>query len=141
METQILESYTEYCKKHIETEIHNYEAQTYYTCDLATYLTERINANGSATFSTYLAKEYIKEWWNDASDYYQYEVDNFGENIHNPFERPEAFHVCMIVQGVQQLLSEVSIIQDNWNDRIELTKKVIEQILSEVEHASDVCLI
>lgn len=127
-------SYSDYCKEHIKDNIENYENEHVYACDLANHLTEAINIDGSATYSTYKAKEYIKFWWDEASDYFQYEKDNFGENLHNPFERPEAFHVCMIIQGVSSLLYQCSTIDKHWNDEIELTPKHIKKILKEIEN-------
>lgn len=53
-------SYTDYCKDFIIDTLPNYEDQTVYMCDLALMLTESINIDGSATYSTYEAQEYIK---------------------------------------------------------------------------------
>ena len=96
MET--LESLTEYCKEFIKDHIDGYTDQMVYGADLGYTITEGINADGSCTYSTYKAKQYLKEWWDDAADYFQYEKDNFGEN-NNPFENPEAFMVCMVIEG------------------------------------------
>ena len=54
--------------------------------------------------------------------------------MHNPFESPEAYHVCMIIEGVNSLLSQVSYIDKKWNDKIELTEKRIKKIIKEVEN-------
>lgn len=128
METK-LETLTDYCKNFIISNIDNYSDQSIYGCDLGYTITEGINADGSCTYSTYEAKEYIKFWWDDASDYFQYEKDNFGENLHNPFENPEAYMVCMVIQGVNSLLSQISFINKNWNNKIKLTKKNIKKII------------
>ena len=128
-------SYDDYCKDFIKDNISDFEGQEVYACDLANYLTQNINVNGTATHSTDEAKEYIKFWWDEASDYFQYEKDNF-ENLHNPFERPEAFHVCMIIQGVQSLLSQCNVIDKNWNDEIIITSKKIEKILNQLKYLS-----
>lgn len=122
------ETFTQYVIDFIDTEIENFAGITVYACDLASELTQGINCDGTATYSTYEAKEYLKHWWDEASDYFKYEKDNFGENIHNPFERPEAFMVCMIIQGVSYILAEISVIDDNWNEEITLTPKVILEI-------------
>ena len=127
-------SYTDYCKDFIKDHIENYEGQMVYACELGDSITEGINVDGSATCSTYEAKEYLKEWWDEAGEYFQYEKMNFGENLHNPFENPEAFHVCMIIQGVRSLLSQSSIIDKSWNDKIKLTKGKIKKILAEIEN-------
>ena len=132
METK-LETLTDYCKDFIISNIDGYSDQSIYGCDLGYTITEGINADGSCTYSTYKAKEYIKFWWDEASDYFQYEKDNFGENLHNPFESPEAFMVCMVIQGVNSLLSQISFIDKNWNNEIELTEKNIKKIIREIK--------
>lgn len=84
-----LEQFTQYCKEFIKDHIDGYTDQMVYGADLGYTITEGINADGSCTYSTYMAKQYLKEWWDDAADYFEYEKDNFGEN-HNPFKNPEA---------------------------------------------------
>lgn len=132
METK-LETLTDYCKNFIISNIDDYSDQSIYGCDLGYIITEGINADGSCTYSTYEAKEYIKFWWDEASDYFQYEKDNFGENLHNPFENPEAYMVCMVIQGVNSLLSQISFIDKNWNNKIKLTEKNIKKIIREIK--------
>lgn len=127
-------SYTDYCKEFIKDNIEDFENTSHYACDLASELTYAINVDGTATYSTYRAKEYLREWWDDCADYFQYEKDNFGENLYNPFDRPEAFHVCMIIQGVSSLLAQCSIIDKKWNDKIRITKRTIKSIFKEIEN-------
>ena len=128
-----LETLTDYCKNFIADHLENYSDQSIYGCDLGYTITEGINIDGSCTYSTYKAKEYLKFWWDEAADYFQYEKDNFGENLHNPFERPEAFMVCMVIQGVNSLLSQISFIDKNWDNKIELTEKNIKKIIREIK--------
>ena len=128
-----LETLTDYCKNFIADNLENYSNQSIYGCNLGYTITEGINIDGSCTYSTYKAKEYLKFWWDEAADYFQYEKDNFGENLHNPFERPEEFMVCMVIQGVNSLLSQVSFIDKNWNNKIELTEKNIKKIIREIK--------
>lgn len=132
METK-RQSYTEYCKEFIKDNIYGFKGRDIYACDLGLELTQCINIDGTATYSTYEAKEYLKEWWDEASDYFQYEKDNFGGNTHNPFERPEAFHVCMIIEGVNSLLRQTGVIDKNWNELMTLTGKKIKKILKEIQ--------
>lgn len=129
-----LQDYNDYCRDFINENLENFEGQTVHACDLGIELTQEININGSATYSTYLAKEYLKHWWDDAADYFQYEKDNFGENSHNPFENPEAYHVCMIIEGVRSILSQCPFINKKWNEQFELTPKRIKKILKEVKN-------
>ena len=136
MEKEI-KGFIPFCKEKILSELENYDGQTVYACDLGITLTEDINANGTFTYSRELAKEYLKEWWNDASDYWDYEKWSFGENQHNPFDNPEAYIVAMVIEGVNVLLSKCPLIDDNWNDEIELTDDVVSTLKEQVEELSD----
>jgi len=130
MENQ-LKQFNAYINDFINDRLSDYEGVDLYACDLAYTLTEGINMDGTATYSTYLAKEYIKLWFDEASEYYEYEISNFGKNLHNPFESPEAFMVCMIIYGVESKLQESDYLNENWNDKITLTSKVIDIIKNE----------
>lgn len=136
MEKEI-KDFIPFCKEKILYELENYEGQTVYACDLGYKLTEDINANGSFTYSRELAKDYLKEWWDEASDYWEFEQLQFGEHIHNPFDNPEAYIVCMVIEGVNGLLSKCPLIEDNWNDEIELTDDVVSTLKQQVEELSD----
>ena len=129
-----LETLTDYCQDFIIDHLPNYTGTIVYGCDLGYKITECINIDGSCTYSTYKAKEYLKLWWDEAADYFQYEKDNFGENLHNPFENPEAYMVCMVIEGVNSLLSKSKFIDDNWNNNIELTDKNINKIIREIKN-------
>ena len=131
MENQ-LKDFNDYINEFIDEKLTNYEGVTVYANDLSYTLTEGINANGSATNSTYLAKEYIKHWFDEASEYYEYEISNFGKNLYNPFKSPDAFMVCMIIQGVTERLNECNFLTENWNEKILLTNKVINTIKNEL---------
>lgn len=126
-------SYSDYCKEFVSDHIDGFIGQTFHASDFASELTMGINVDGSATYSTYHAMLYLQEWWSDCADYWNYEKDNFGENRWNPFENPEAYHVSMVIEGVQSLLSQCSVIEENWDDEIEITQEVVDSILSEIE--------
>ena len=135
-----MENFVDYCKDYIKDHINDFEGETPYACDFCMTITEAPNSDGTLTYSTEQAKEYLKEWWNDCADYFQYEKDSFGENLHNPFENPEAFMVCMVIEGCNAILSRCPIIEENWNERIELTEEVISEILEYVEDFDEDCL-
>ena len=132
-----LESFFDYCKNYIIDHIEDWEGETKYACDLGGYLTEGPNVDGSLTYSTYMAKEYIREWWYEAGEYWEYEKNNFGENLHNPFDNPEAYMVCMVIEGVNAILSRCQYIEDNWNDEITLNEDTIKMIIEQVNEQDD----
>ncbi len=126
-----------FCKDYLKEQLDVYVEQTHYACDLGYILTEGINANGSFTYSRELAKDYLKEWWDEAGDYAEFEKFNFGEYEHNPFENPEAYTVCMVIQGVNGLLAKCSFIDENWNEEIYLTEENIWRIKDELDELPD----
>lgn len=131
-----MESFIDYCKNYVLEHIDEYEGRKVYLCDFSFELTEGPNMDGTLTYSTANAMDYLAEWRWDAADYWQYEKDNFGENLHNPFDNPEAYMVCMVIEGVRTLIdraiSELGL-DDQWNDEVELTADLIEKIKGAVE--------
>lgn len=133
-----LKSYVEYVKDFIVDNLPEYEGKEVYACDLAYTITEGINADGSATYSRQKAVDYIKEWFDEAAEVYQYQVENYGQASQNPFENPEAWMVCMIIEGVSAIFSQCTVIDDNWNNEIELTEEIIKTILEEVQEVEEI---
>ena len=133
-------NYVNYCKAHAIQTLDEMKGcdRRVYACDLGYELTQEINVNGTATFSTHAAKEYIRFWWDEAGDVIEYQKFNYGEILHNPFEEPEAFHVCMIIEGVNTLLSKCKTIDENWNDKIVLDRKTINKIIREIRAQKEI---
>lgn len=122
-----MKNFSEFCKEYLFECLDEYEGTTKYGCDLAYRLCEESNINGSLTYSRQTAIEYLCEWWDDAADYSDYEADNYGERS-NPFESPEAYMVRMVICGIDYLLSRCECIREAWNEQIEITPELIEQI-------------
>lgn len=131
-------NYLEYCKDFIIDNLEGYKNNVIHICDLGNYITEGINVDGSATYSTSEAKEYIKEWFEEAGEVYQYQVDNYGQCCQNPFESPEGFHVCMIIEGVNNILNQCETIGKYWDYKKTLTSKLINSIIKEVKQVESI---
>lgn len=131
-----MKAFLDYCKDYLTDNIGEYEGQRHYLCDFGYTLTEGPNCDGSLTYSRAEAEEYLKEWWDDCSDYFEYEKFNFGTTS-NPFENPEAYMVRMVVAGVGMLWSyavnEIGM-DDNWNDKVEITAELIEKVKEAVSN-------
>ena len=97
-------------------------------------MTEEINVNGSATFSRQKAMDYIKEWFDEAAEVYDYQVENYGRATQNLFENPEAWMVCMIIEGCANLIGQCKCVEEIWNDEVELTEELAEQIKEEIKN-------
>ena len=127
-----MKTFINYCKQYIYDHIDEYRGQMVYPCDLGFTLTEGPNCDGTLTYSREEAKDCIREWWDEADDYFQYEKDNFG-TTRNPFENPEAYMVCMVIAGVSALIDQTFMALDIDNDEmVELTGDLIEQITEKV---------
>ena len=135
-----IENYVDYCKDFAINKLEENKGynNSSYGADLANTLTESINVDGSATYSSYEAKEYIKEWFNEAGEVYEYQKSSYGEVCQNPFENPEGFHVCMIIEGVNNIMSNCATIEKYWNDELELTDEIIDTLINEVKQVKEI---
>ena len=140
MEQAVLEDYVTYCKDFAVDSLENLRGwnSSAYMCDLGNRLTEGINIDGSATYSRHKAKLYLQEWWYDAAEVYDYQKMHFGEVLHNPFDSPEAFHVCMIIHGVENILWQCPTIEKNHGTKKTLTTTLLNKIIKEVEQVSEI---
>lgn len=129
-----METFEQYCKDFINDNLDGYVGTDVYGCDLSHTLTEEINVNGTATFSRQKAMDYIKEWFDEAAEVYNYQMENYGSVSQNPFENPEAWMVCMIIEGCASLLSQCKCVDTIWNDEVELTEELVEQIKDEIKN-------
>jgi hypothetical protein len=121
-------------KKDLIEKLNEYEGQRVYACDLAYTLFESYNIDGSVTYSTYDAKEWIKKYFNELGEVVEEIKFNLGsEFIPNIFEEPERFMVVIYLEVGASLLSQCKFIDDNWNNEIELTDENIEIIKKELE--------
>jgi len=127
-----MKSFVTYCKQYIYDHIDDWRGQMVYPSDFGFDLTEGPNCDGTLTYSTYEAKEYLKEWWDEAADYFDYERGELGITS-NPFENPEGYMVCMVITGVNTLIyrafSELDIDMD---EKVEITGDLIELLTEKV---------
>ena len=126
----------DFCKNFILENIDEYEGNDVYACDFGITMTEAMNCDGTFTYSTEKAKEYLKKWWVDAGEYSDYEKFSFGERS-NPFDNPERFTTGMVMEGVRIILSRCQFIDDKWNDKFELTEDVIATIKEQLEEQTN----
>lgn len=132
-----MESLLEYTKNYLIEQLDAYEDTTQYACELATTLTEGANADGTLVYSRGEARDYLNEWFEECGEYWEYEKRNFGENYHNPFDNPEAYMVCMVIAACETILSKCPIIDEHWNEQIELTEDIVNDIKEYVKEYND----
>lgn len=115
--------------------LEDYEGANIYGADLAYTLFEGENVDGSFTYNSYEAKEWIKKYYDDIAEVYDELKFSFGEEYIaklNMFENPEAFMVIIILESANYILGRCKFVEDNWNEKIELTKKNIKKIQNEL---------
>lgn len=126
----------DFCKNFILDEIDEFEGRDVYGADFGLELTEGMNCDGTFTYSTEKAKEYLKEWREEAGEYSDYEKFNFGERS-NPFYNPERFTTGMVTEGVITILSRCQFIDNKWDEKFKLTEDVIALIKEQVEEQTN----
>jgi hypothetical protein len=133
MET--LETYAQYCQNYIANHLDNLKGETFDSnLELAISLYEYDNINGSMTYSTYQAQDFIKSWFYNVGLFIEQYQNDLGEiPQHNPFTQPELFHCLMVIYGVQNILASVSMINDN-QEPFTLTQEIIEHIKKEIKN-------
>lgn len=132
------ESFAEYVKNFIIDSISDYENCRIYGGVIVNLLTEDINANGTATFSAYEAIEYLKEWWDEVAEFYDFMEENYGQIPCNPFKNPEAFMVCMITEGVRRVLIKHEFLAEYWNNGVIFKEKLVEDIKAYVNTVDNI---
>ena len=123
-------------------ELENYEDVEVYASELAYTLLESYNMDGSITYNTYEAKEWIKENYDDIYDYTEEISFKFGEETKNKIyfealENPEKFMVIICIEKAIEILGQFITIDKNWDDKILLDKKMIETLKKELEEAKE----
>lgn len=111
--------------------LYDYEDSKVYACDLAYTLFEGENVDGSFTYSRHEAKEWIKNNFEDIAEVYEEIAFEFGTDFmknYNLFENPEKFMVLIIIESASYIIGRCKYIEDNWNEEITLSKKVIKII-------------
>ena len=126
-----MENYKEYCRDYVANQIELFETMEFSDCyELAREITESDNISGSFTYSTYKAKEYIKEWFNDLGEVLEHYEVQFGEPLKiNPFNDSERFHAVMVILGIEKILSKLKTIPQ---EHFKLTEELIKEIIKEL---------
>jgi hypothetical protein len=111
------------------------EGRSIYGADLAFTLFECENIDGSITYSTYKAKEWIKKHFDELGEVVermQSEWEyNAGADI---FDNPEKFMVSVYLWIASEICGTLETVSEFWNDSEELTAELNEKITEELEN-------
>lgn len=128
----------------IINKLYDYEGEKIYSCDLAYKLFEGENIDGTFTYNTYKAKEWIKNNFDDIGEVWEELKFQFGDDFlsnYNLFDNPEKFMALIIIEASSYIISKCKFIDDKWNDEITLNKKTIatlEKQLKELDNGSSI---
>lgn len=122
--------------KRIIDKLYDYEDVKVYGADLAYTLFESENMDGTFTYNTYEAKEWIKQNFDEIGEVWEELKFQFGSEYlvdFNPFDNPEKFMVLVILESASYILGKCKTVEDNWNNEIVLTKENIKKIEKELK--------
>lgn len=110
----------------------NWEGNTVYIGDLASYIYQSPMADGSILYSTFETREWIGKYMNDIAEAIEdYDLTEFMD-FSKAFTEPEAFHVSLVYELARNYLYESEWIREHEDEEIELTEEVIETIKKEL---------
>lgn len=118
--------------KDLIDQLDGYEGSSIYGCDMAYTLFEGYNVDGSVTYNTYQASEWLNKYRTDVG-YEIQELEDEGLPTANPFLEPEKLMVQVYLKVADDVLSQCELIEENWNDKLELTKENIKKLTEELE--------
>jgi len=104
-----------------------------YGADLAYKIFERANVDGSYTYSTYKAQQWIKSYFDELGEVVDNIEMNLGkDSIPNVFDNPEGFQVVILLEGASYLIGQCKTVEEFWNEEKTLTKRLINKICKEL---------
>ena len=129
------QSFNEIIRDKIFDWLDDNEGVSVYGGELASEITMDDNNDGAFILYKKNAENFIKKFWDEASETYDDHVANFGKSdsfIPNPFSDPEKYTFFMEDWGVNNIISQVELVNDNWNDEMELTPEIIGCIKNQI---------
>lgn len=108
-----------------------YEGTSSCGCDLAYDLLQQYNVDGSYTYSTYEAKQWVVKNFDELGEIVEEMTE---EDIPpcNVFDNPEAFQVQIMLYVASGLLAQCETVNEFWNEEQELTEEIIAKIKEEL---------
>jgi hypothetical protein len=99
--------------------------------ELDFYLLQQYNVDGSYTYSTYEAKQWVQEHFDELGNIVE-EMTEEGLAPCNVFDNPEAFQVQIMIYVAGELLGQCDTVNEFWNEKQELTEEIIAKIKKEL---------
>ena len=99
--------------------------------ELDFYLLQQYNVDGSYTYSTYEAKQWVQEHFDELDEIVE-AMEDEGLPPVNVFQNIEAFMVCVMLYVAGELLGQCDTVNEFWNEEQELTEEIIAKIKEEL---------
>ena len=123
--------------------LEDYEDMSIYGCDMAYTLLEQYNVDGSITYNTYEAIEWLKDNMQDIYDFLptiktMYDNDFYDNEFYaklciDILDSPEKAMVIIVLEKANDILSSLKFINDNWDNEIVLNSENINIIKKELK--------
>ena len=117
----------------LKDKLDDYEGTSSYGADLSYDLLQQYNVDGTYTYNTYEAKQWVQEHFNELVEIVE-EMTEEGLPPCNVFKNPEVFQVQIMLYVAGQLLGQCDTVEEFWNDEQELTKEIIAKIKEELDN-------
>ena len=115
----------------LKDKLDEYEGNSTYGADLAFYLLQQYNVDGSYTYSTYKAKQWVASCFDELGDIVN-DMTEEGIPPCNVFDSPEGFMVQIMLYVAGELLGQCDTVNAFWNEEQELTEEIVTKIKEEL---------
>lgn len=117
----------------LKDKLDEYEDTYQYGSELVYDLLQQYNVDGSYTYNTCEAKQWVQEHFDELGEIVK-EMTEEGLPPCNVFEDPEAFQVQIMLFVASDLLGQCETVEKAWNDEIILDKDIIDRIKKELDN-------
>lgn len=116
----------------------SYEDTKTYGSELHYKLLEGYDVDGSITYNTYEAEEWMKNYWEEIGDVLEEITFEMGSDYTSKialdmFRSPERAMVAIVFEAASDIISDLEFCKEYWNDEVILTDKNIKIIKKELE--------
>ena len=120
------------------SKLEDYKDMSIYGCDMAYTLLEEYNIDGSITYNTYEAIEWLKNNIQDIYDFlptikFMYDDEFYAKLCRDILDSPEKAMTILCLEKTNEILSSLKFINDNWNNEIVLNSENINIIKKELK--------
>lgn len=129
---------TNYVINLLVRKLEDYEDTKVYACDMAYTLLEQYDVDGSITYNTFNAIEWLKNNIQDIYDFlptikFEYGDEFYAKLCIDILENPEKAMVIICLEIANEIMANLKFINDNWNNEIVLNKENINVIKKELK--------